>query len=506
MTHTDAPKRRWPNPFRGLPNPREVWAWGMYDLANQSFTLLIITLLFALYLKQTVVMAPRIEQGLRDAGLPAAIAPLDPEDADRALAAPAVAGQLAESPGLAAYAALSDDDRAAFADIHRAAEARGDSVWSWMHGGSLLVVVLLSPILGAYADAHAKRKQFLVATGFVCAAVTVGLAFAGPGALLLAVPLYVVGNVCYQLGENFLASFLPSISTRKTIGRISALGWSMGYVGALLLLVITLAAVDRFGLDRTSEWRPLFVMAGVWFAVFMLPVVVFLRDDTVPDPTSSKNVLVCAATRLARTVAEASKFRQLALFLLAFAVYGFGIQVIVAFASIIAEGFGIRGPFLVVFVLQITITAGAAAYATSRFQDRLGTKNTLLLYLAVWILGALALLAIDIAPDPAQWTFWATGNLIGFGLGGAGTASRAMVGQFTPRKRSAEFFGLWGLTYKCAGAVGVLSFGWIKANLGDTASLVALTSFFVVGSIITLFVNERAGILAAHREQRADPK
>lgn len=158
------------NPFAGLPNPKTVWAWGMYDLANQSFTLLVNTLLFAVYFREVIVV---------------------------------------------------DDVQ------------RGTSLWGIVFAASMLLVVIFSPLLGALADSRGLRKAILVGTGVCCASLTIGLGFTGPGLVVLAIVLYIPANFCYQIGENFLASFLPSISTPRNIGRISATGWAMGYVGAL---------------------------------------------------------------------------------------------------------------------------------------------------------------------------------------------------------------------------------------------------------------------------------
>ncbi|MEO1584224.1 MAG: MFS transporter [Planctomycetota bacterium] len=427
------------NPFAGLPNGRSVWAWGMYDLANQSFTLLINTLLFAVYFKEVVIADPQ----------------------------------------------------------------RGDSVWSITFSASMLLVVVLSPLLGAAGDARGARKRFLMLTGVGCATLTCALSLGGPGAVALMILLYIPANVCYQLGENFLASFLPSISTPRNIGRVSATGWAMGYVGALLLLACTLGAMLALGMQATDTWRPLFIFAGIWFLLNMIPSAVILEEPPTEHRGSAARPLAAETlARLRLTLASAGRFRQLVLFLAAFFVFGMGVQVVIAFAAILARNFGIEGSSLVFFVLQITVTAGAASIATGFFQDRIGAKATVLIYLGVWIASSASLFAISLVPDKPQWMFWAAGNGIGFGIGGIGTASRSIVGRFTPAHKTAEFFGLWGMVYKLAGVVGVLSFGQVKAWIGMSASLALLVGFFIVGMVITLFVRETAGLRAARRAER----
>ncbi|MCB1281925.1 MAG: MFS transporter, partial [Salinibacterium sp.] len=324
--------------------------------------------------------------------------------------------------------------------------------------------------------------------------------------VLLAALIYIPANVTYQIGENFLASFLPGVSTPRTIGRISALGWAMGYAGALVLLVISIGLMLTMGWESPAMWRPFFIFAGVWFAINMIPALLCLHeppiDRSVRQASNSQSLLVDAIARLRNTIASAKQYRQLGRFFLAFFIFGMGVQVIIAFASILASDFGITGTGLVIYVGQITITAGLAAVVTGLYQDRLGARTTVIVFLVVWVASALALLAISLLPTKPQWAFWLVGNGLGIGIGGIGTASRSLVGRFTPAHKTAEFFGLWGMVYKAAGVAGVASFGQVKAWIGMPASLGLLSMFFVVGLVLLLRVNETAGLRAARRTER----
>ncbi len=436
------------NPFASLPNSKAVWAWGMYDFANQSFTLIINTLLFSIFFKEVVVGG----------------------------------GQAAN---------------------HAAAASRGDSLWSITFSISMAVVVLLSPIVGALADARGWRKAFLIGTGLVCVVLTCSFALLRPHMVVLAMLLYIPANIAYQIGENFLASFLPSVSTPRNIGRVSAIGWTMGYVGALLLLLCVAVGMKVLHLARAQDWGVFFVFAGVWFLGGMVPTMVVLHEPPVAVASGPRrSVVAMAFERLKQTWVSAQAFAQLRRFFLAFFVYGMGVQVIIVFASILARDFGFDTTRLVLFILQLTVTAGIAAIGTARFQDRIGARTTVLIFLGVWILSTLGLLAISMIHPHPQWAFWLVGNGIGLGIGGIGTASRSLVGRFTPVHKTAEFFGLWGMVYKSAGVIGVLAFGQVKAWVGMPASLGLLLVFFVVGLVLMLRVNEQRGLRAAMRAQR----
>jgi MFS transporter, UMF1 family len=427
--------------FQNLKNPKEVFAWGLYDLANQSFTLLIITLLFPIYFKSV---------------------------------------------------AVGD-------------QQRGDSLWSIGVSAALLTVVLLSPFVGTYADARAKRKQLLMITGTLCSILTIAMTFIAPGQWWLGLALFIPANICYQLGENLLASFLPALSTPRTIGRVSAIGWAMGYLGSLILLICVISGVNLFGWEQTPDWKWFFILAGAWFFVWMLPAGFILHEPPHQDPPKQTNGFKLAIDRMIATLKEATHFNQLTKFLIAFFIYGLGVQTMIAFAAILASDFGIKEMGLFVFTLQIALTAGITAIVVSRYQDRIGAKPTISIFLVVWMLSTGGLLLAKLtgaASGSNQWIFWVIGNGIGIGLGGIGPSSRSMVGLFAPTARVGEFFGLWGMTYKLAGAVGVLSFGQVKAWIGDAPALTLLTSFFAVGLILLMSVSVPKGIRAAKQANR----
>ncbi len=446
------------NPFAGLEHPRRVWAWGMFDLANQSFTLLINTLLFGVFFREVV------------------------------------AG--------------------------RATGQDGDFLWGLTVAISLAVVVVTGPVIGALADCYVWKKKLLVAFGVMCVALTACLAATPTGdagllALAVAMAIYIPANVAYNVGENLLAAFIPELARRENVARVSAIGWTMGYLGALSLLVISGAMVAAFGWGDPEQWRPLFVFAAGWFALMAVPTVLFLPDGGTPQQLPAARTVVGAGfKRVADSIRHAADYRDLATFLCAFFVYGFGVQAVIFFAGIIAKSdFGFETGALIGFTGVITVTAGVGAVTTGVIQDRLGHRNTIGLFLLLWVATALGLamttLALDrhvagggAAGEFSRWPIWVIGNLIGLGLGGIGSASRAMVGFFTPRHRTAEIYGLWGLAYKSAGAIGAVGFGGLREAFGAVAALLALAAVFAVGGAGVTLVNERRGSARASEAER----
>ncbi len=429
------------NPFAGLESPRTVWAWGMYDLANQSFTLIVNTMLFAIFFKEIVVADP-------------------------------------------------DTD---------------DTWWAGTVAASMLLVVLASPLVGAAADLTGRKKTLLLSLGLACALLTCSLGLIPQGALAFAIALYIPANFAFALGENILAAYIPVIAKPENTGRVSGIGWTMGYLGALLLLVITAGAMVLFDLQDPSDWRPLLVFAGLWFIAMAAPTALFVPSDPAPPVRITRRAVVReAARRVFGTLRDIRPRRDLALFFLAFFVYGIGVQTTIFFAGVLAADFGIEGAGLALFLLQITLTAGVGAVIPMIYQDRIGHKATVMGFLIIWAVAGLALAATAAFGADASWPIWVVGNFLGFALGGIGTATRALVGYMTPAHRAAEAFGFWGLVYKLAG-VAVIVFGLLKDALGASVALLALASTFILGAIILTRVDVERGARRAREEEAARP-
>jgi UMF1 family MFS transporter len=428
------PRPRWPNPLRGLDRPGEIWAWGFYDLANQSFTLLINTLLFPIFFREVVV----------------------------------------------------------------GSAARGEALWGLAAGGAYLIVALLSPLLGAMADYRAVKKRMLVTMCVVCVLATCALAALPPGAVWLAVALYVVAAVAYSIGDNFVGAFLPELATPTTMGRVSAFGWGIAYVGALILLVLTTASMAVLAWDTPDRWRPLFIAAGLWYLVMAIPTFVVLRERAVPRPIpAGRTLLSIGFGRTMETLGHARRHRHLFRFLCVMFVYSMGVNAMIFFSALMAKDFGFGGAALAGFLIPITICGILAAVVVGRIQDRIGGRTTVHVFLSVWVLTAGAIIGLRLMVNAghaaqAEWLFWVVGCLVGASMGGLGTAGRAMVGVFTPVQRTAEFFGLWGVAVRLSGVLGIAGFGLLRA-WSELGSVVALMSVFILAGGLLFLVDERAG-------------
>jgi UMF1 family MFS transporter len=375
----------------------------------------------------------------------------------------------------------------------------GTLAWSAALAVSYFLVMLTAPALGAYADAFASKKRLLLASTIGCVLFTAGLALVGKGELYLAIPLIILSNFFFGVGENLIAAFLPELAKGEAMGKVSGWGWSIGFIGGLLSLGASLVYVtwaEGQG-QSAAQFVPvtMLITAGL-FALAALPTFLMLRERAVPQlHLQGRGVVNEAFTRLGETLHHARRYRDLGHFLVCLVFYQAGIQAVIALAAIYAQQamhFGTRETIML--VLLVNVTAAAGAFVFGQIQDRLGHIRTIALTLLGWI--AMILIAWS-ADTPGQ--FWVAANITGLCLGASQSAGRALVGYMSPPARSAEFFGLWGLAVKLSAILGPLTYGlvsWLSG--GDHRLAILMTgSYFLIGLVLLRGVNAERGRHAA---------
>jgi UMF1 family MFS transporter len=422
--------------------PREVWAWAMYDFANSGYTTVVITAIFNAY----------------------------------------------------------------FVGVVAAGQSWGTLAWTLALSVSYAIVIVTAPIIGAYADVHAVKKKLLAITTSGCVLGTALLSLVGPGDLALAFALIVLSNVFFGTGENVVAAFLPELARGEAMGKVSAWGWSLGYIGGLLTLGVCLAYViyARGQGDTEAEFVPItmLITAGV-FAVASAFTFLVLKERARPlqvpeggrPQRAEKGVGLRALSRVGETLRHARQFEDLLRFLGCIVLYQSGVQTVIALAAIYAQvAMGFTTQDTIVLVLLVNVTASLGAFVFGQWQDRLGHRKALAWTLLGWCsMILIAYLTTD------RLGFWVAANIAGLCLGASQSAGRALVGYLTPADRTAEFFGLWGLAVKLASILGPLTYGavtWITDN--DHRSAMLITGvFFVLGLVVLKSVDPARGRRAA---------
>jgi len=421
---------------------REIWAWALFDFANSPFTTLVVTFIYATYFTQAV-------------------------------------------PGGVEH---------------------GTVLWSRGVTVTGLVVALLSPILGALADRGGYRKLFLVATTVVCVAGTAALYWIDPVRVVLALGCFVVANVMFETAEVFYNAFLPDIAPRDRIGRVSGIGWGLGYAGGLLALVVALVALVQpetpwlgFSKEGGENIRATNLLVAGWFAVFSVPTFLVLREDK--SRISRQGRVTREAYRQLRdTFVEIRRYRQIVRLLLARLFYNDGLITIFAFGGIYAAGtFGFTFEEILVFGIVLNVAAGIGAFALGYVDDRLGGKRTIAI--SLWGLTASALLAV-LAPNKAL--FWVAGIGVGMFAGPNQSASRSLLGRLVPPDKENEFFGFFAFSGKATAFAGPFLLGILTQLFGSQrAGVSVVVVLLLVGYLLLRGVDEEAGIKAAGREGAA---
>ena len=365
--------------------------------------------------------------------------------------------------------------------------------WTAALSVSYVLIMITAPIIGAYADAHAAKKRLLFITTVGCVLATAGLAWVGPGELVLGILLLVISNFFFGTGENIAAAFLPELARGRALGKVSGWGWALGYIGGILSLGLSLAYVmhSQAQGESSTHFVPVaMLITAALFAVAAIPTFLFLKERALPQKLPS-GAYAAALSRTWETVRQAAHYRDLFRFLVCIVFYQAGVQAVITLAAIYSEQamqFSTQQTIMLILVVNLTASVGALAFG--QLQDKLGHVCTLALTLVGW---CLTVVLAWMATTPGL--FWAAANLAGVCLGASQSAGRALVGYLSPADRRAEFFGLWGLAVKLSSIVGPLTYGlvsWLSG--GDHRLAILITgSYFLAGLALLAGVNPRRG-------------
>lgn len=446
-----------------------VASWALWDAGGAAFNAVITTFVFTVYLTSEYFISPAL---------------LAAQNAEKDTSGPAhhaVAGAVAElSSGLA-----------------------------WGIGIAGIVVAVLAPVLGRRTDGSGRRKLWLgINTGVVVLVTALMFFVVGePSFFLFGVALVGVGTVFYEIATVNYNAMLVQVSTPKTVGRVSGLGWASGYFGGILLLVVVLFLLAKLNGDGTGgllrvtteqglNYRLVAVVAAVWMLALSIPVLV-----RVPEAQANRRLprvgFIASYRLLFRDIAALWRdSRNTVLFLIASALFRDGLVGVFTFGGILAKGtFGFSQESVIYFAIAANVVAGISTILSGRFDDRFGAKPVIVTALVGLVIAGLAVFFLH---DSGAIIFWVFGLLLCLFVGPAQSSSRTFLARVTPAGREGEVFGLYATCGRAVSFVAPLLFAaFVAVGGAQYWGILGIVLVLLVGLLLLLPVR-------APRETRAD--
>lgn len=350
----------------------------------------------------------------------------------------------------------------------------GEAWYGAAVGLSAFLVAVSAPLLGAIADRGGARKKFMLFYTLTCVTAVAFMTTLRPGMVVAGFSLFLIANVAFESAVVFYNAYLPDLVPAERQGRVSALGFGVGYLGSALGLLMVLPFAE-------APYSLVWPLVAAFFVIFSLPAFFLLPRDSKGD----MSIAAAASWGLShfRTiVGEVWKERELRKFLIAFFFYIDGILTIIAMAGIVAQQtFGFSQAQTIVLFLIVQFSALIGAFALGKPTDVFGPKKVLTGVLSLWVAAGITAYFIE---DPHL--FYALAVVAGLGLGSAQAASRAFMSSLIPEGRESEMFGFYALCGKSSSVVGPQLFGYttLLARGNQRPSFLVLTLLFVIGLVL----------------------
>ncbi len=416
---------------------KKIFIWSLFDFANTSYSIVVVTLIYAVYFKQTVAEGKPI----------------------------------------------------------------GDLYWSLAISSSMLITAFISPVLGAIADFSSGKKRFLLAFTLLCIAATSLLYLVGPGNIIAGVLLFVFANIGFESGLVFYDSFLPEITEPKNYGRVSGYGFAMGYLGSLITLAIAYPFITNNMVRITFPISALFFLVFASPLFFYLNdsrkkivteesfikigfrrvfyTITHLKDYKTLSTfllafffyIEGVNTVIFFAGNYAATTLHFSQTELVVFFLI--------VQTTAIFGSILfgilADSIGQKRSL----VLSLIIWVGIILFA----------------FISSDIKGDFVIIsakALNVSPEYfIKLSFYIVGLGAGSVMGATQSTSRSMMSRLTPEEKKTEFFGFFSFFGKSSAILGPFVFGLVSYFTGSQRfAITSIGIFFIIGLAILNFVDD----------------
>jgi UMF1 family MFS transporter len=351
-------------------------------------------------------------------------------------------------------------------------------------GAGSLVIALAAPLLGAMADRGGARIRLLAFFTVIGAAATAGLYFIAEGDWVGAALVYSLAGIGFWGGVIFNDSLLVDVADPPQYDLVSAFGYSLGYAGGGLLLLLNVAMVTKpaaFGLaDATQAVRIAFLMVAAWWLLFTVPCLLWVREEKPARPLAPLAAAQAGWRELRATIREVRKYRPLVWFLLAYWLYIDGVNTIIKMAVDFGLSLGFPQQSLIAALLITQFVGFPAALAFGWLGKRIGARNGIFIAIAVYAAATVAAYGMS-----EIMHFYMLAAVIGLVQGGIQSLSRSYYASLVPEGKQGEFFGFYNMMGKFAAVLGPTMVGITALVTGDTRiGMLSILVLFVGGAIL----------------------
>ncbi len=359
------------------------------------------------------------------------------------------------------------------------------------NGVASALIALLAPLLGAIADRGGARVKLLLLFTVLGIAMSASLYWVERGDWPLAVLFYALAAVGFSGGATFYDSVLLDVADEAELDLVSGYGYALGYLGGgLLFLLNVLMTLNPawFGLaDSAEAVRVAFLTVAVWWAVFTLPLLLFVRERRRVTPLAPLAAMRAGWQELWSTLRHLRGYRTLTLFLAAYWLYIDGVNTVIKMAVDYGLALGFEASSLITALLITQFVAFPAALAFGWFGKRAGPRLGILVCIGVYLAVTIWAYSLDRVGE-----FYAMAVVIGLVQGGIQSLSRSYYGRLVPPDKSGEFFGFFNMMGKFAAVVGPVLTGWVALATGSSRlAILSLAVLFAAGAVLLWFVRER---------------
>jgi len=369
------------------------------------------------------------------------------------------------------------------------------STWYLGLGNSIasILVAVLAPFIGAIADRGTAKKKLLIFFAFLGIIATGGLWIVNQGHWQIAILFYIIASIGFMAGNIFYDSLLPAVASKDKFDYVSSMGFSLGYIGGGLLFLINVLMYLQphfFGIpDGATAIRLSFISVAVWWAVFSIPIILFVKEPKIHDPIG-----ICSAVKegwgqLRSTLTKIRELKVVGTFLMAYWLYIDGVDTIIRMAVDYGTSIGFSASSLITALLLVQFVAFPATLIYSWFSSKIGIKNAI--YIAIIGYTFITIFGVFVSKE---WHFYVLAIMIACFQGGIQALSRSMYSRIIPKNQAAEFFGFYNMLGKFAAIIGPPMMGYIGLITGNPRlGILSIIILFISGGLLLTKVDLQEG-------------